>query len=160
MASTSTRSSAAKAREHAASAPGVAGDGSRSPYDDLRQLAVEAALVTLGTTDLAVDTARSLSRRTVALPQDVARTVADLPDRLRCELNDLADRGRLMGARVQGDDLRLQEIEDGRAKRRKARTRRSRGRTPKRQATARPKAKTKPKSAARAAAAAEPPSVQ
>jgi hypothetical protein len=90
----------------------------------LRHLATEAALAGLGTTDLAVDTARSLSRRTVALPADVARTVADLPDRLLSEVSDLADRGRLMGARVQGDDTRLREIEDGRAARRRAGDRR------------------------------------
>jgi Rho termination factor, N-terminal domain len=121
MPSTSTRTSANEVRADARRAAGDADDLAHSVYGDVRRIALDAAFATLGTSELAVDTARSLGRRTTELPREVVRTVAELPDRVRSEFDDLADRGRLMTARVQGDGSWQQAIEDARTARRQAR---------------------------------------
>jgi hypothetical protein len=121
MASTSTRSSAGDVRANASRTVEATDELARSVQGDLRQLALDAAYATLGTSDYAVDAALNLGRRTAALPGELARTVADLPERVRSEFDDLADRGRLVSARVQGNESWQQAIEDARAARRRGR---------------------------------------
>ena len=122
MASTSTRTSATQIRDAAGRAVGATDELARSVQGDLRRLAREAAYATLGTGDYAVSTAFNLGRRTATLPKEVAHNVADLPDRVRSEFDDLADRGRLISARLQRNDSWQRTIEDVRSARRRARS--------------------------------------
>lgn len=121
MASTTTHASANQVRANARGTVAATDDLAESVYGDLRRIARDAAYATLGTSDLAVDAALSVGRRTAALPQDVVRTVTELPDRLKTEFDDLADRGRLVSARIQGDESVRRSVEDARSVRRRAR---------------------------------------
>jgi hypothetical protein len=122
MASTSTRSSANTVRSNAGRTAEATDDLAHSVYDDLRRFARDAVYATLGTSDYAMDTALNIGRRTGALPGEVVRTVTELPDRLRSEFEDMADRGRLVSARVRGNDSWQRAIEDMRVARRRARS--------------------------------------
>lgn len=122
MPSTSTRSSAQEVRARAGRTAEATDELARSVQGDLRRFAVDAAYATLGTSDYAVDAARSLGRRTAALPGGLVRSVTELPERVRDEFDDLADRGRLISARLQGDESWQQAIEDVRSARRRTRS--------------------------------------
>jgi hypothetical protein len=74
-----------------------------SVRDDVWERLLDATYVGVGAAVVGWETGDRLRRRTLALPRDTVRALQDMPDRVRDELDELADRGRQTVRRVRRD---------------------------------------------------------
>jgi hypothetical protein len=74
-----------------------------SVRDDVWDRVLDATYVSVGAAVVSWEAGDRLRRRTLALPGDTVRALQEIPDRVRDELDDLADRGRQTVRRVRRD---------------------------------------------------------